>query len=169
MGQIGWNAEKLSELVQQHGAALVYYARQLGPAWAGSQCDDLLQDALISLIRKSPPPDDPLAWLYGTLRRLALFRSRTEGRRARHENHAARTRQTELPPWHVEDLDRREQVERLMQKLETLDGPLREIVVMHLWGKLTFNQIGPIVGCSSSKAHREYQRALRLLEEAMSD
>ncbi|MGD9125810.1 MAG: sigma-70 family RNA polymerase sigma factor [Planctomycetia bacterium] len=164
---MGWNREKLGELVDRHGAALGYYARQLGPSWAGSECDDLLQDALISLLRKSPPPDDPLAWLYGTLRRLALFRARTEGRRVRHENCKAQARANELPPWHVEDLARREQIERLMQKLETLDDELREIVVMHLWGKLTFKQIGPIVGCSSSKAHREYQRALCLLQEAI--
>lgn len=162
-----WNAEQLKKLIEQHGAALAYYARQIGPSWAGSMCDDLLQEALILLLRKKPPPDEPVAWLYGTIRRLALFRLRTEGRRVRHETNAAQARETELPPWHVDDLAERDQIELMMKKLVGLDSVLQEVVVMHVWGKLTFKEIGPIVGFSSSKTHREYQRALRLLQETM--
>ena len=40
------------------------YARQ----WCHAP-DDALQEALIELLRQSPAPDNPVAWLYKTLRR----------------------------------------------------------------------------------------------------
>jgi RNA polymerase sigma-70 factor (ECF subfamily) len=39
----------------------------------------------------------------------------------------------------------------------------REIIVAHLWGDLTFEQIASLVGCSSSTAHRRYLEGLSAL------
>lgn len=43
----------------------------------------------------------------------------------------------------------------------------REIIVAHIWGGLTFEQIAGVAGCSSSTAHRLYTRGLSTLKERL--
>jgi DNA-directed RNA polymerase specialized sigma24 family protein len=47
--------------------------------------------------------------------------------------------------------------------LESLAPHEREVVVAHLWGGLTFNEIGRLMGNSDSTAHRRYEAALSSL------
>ena len=53
--------------MDEHGAAKSLYARQ----WCRVP-DDALQEALIDLARQDPVPDNPVAWLYKTVRRRAM-------------------------------------------------------------------------------------------------
>ena len=43
----------------------------------------------------------------------------------------------------------------------------REVLVARLWGGLNFNEIGELVGCSSSAAHRRYAAGLAALRERL--
>jgi DNA-directed RNA polymerase specialized sigma24 family protein len=43
----------------------------------------------------------------------------------------------------------------------------RETLVAHLWGGLTFEQIGELTGVSSSTAHRRYLAGLSALRERL--
>jgi RNA polymerase sigma-70 factor (ECF subfamily) len=43
----------------------------------------------------------------------------------------------------------------------------REVIVAHLWGGLTFEQIAAVAGCSSSTAHRRYAAGLSALRERL--
>ena len=49
--------------------------------------------------------------------------------------------------------------------LEELPLAEREVVVTRLWGELSFQEIGDLVGCSSSAAQRRYVAALAALRE----
>ena len=51
------------------------------------------------------------------------------------------------------------------QALARLPLEEREIIVAHLWGGLTFAEIGEVIGISSSTAHRRYESGLRQLRE----
>ena len=51
--------------------------------------------------------------------------------------------------------------------LEGLPVEARETVVAHLWGGLTFEQVGELTGVSSSTAHRRYLQALAALRERL--
>ena len=43
----------------------------------------------------------------------------------------------------------------------------RELIVARVWGNLSFEQLGQLLGCSASSAHRRYQAALAKLRSAV--
>ncbi|MHC4404439.1 MAG: RNA polymerase sigma factor [Planctomycetota bacterium] len=148
----------LGHLVDRHGAALVLYARQL--------CDcpeDAVQDALVDLARCREAPRQLLAWLYRAVRYRAMNARRSAGRRRRHESEAARQRPVSITGGPVGDVD----AESVAAALESLSGDQREIVVAHVWGGLTFDEIGRVVGLSGSTAHRRFQAALSTIRERL--
>ena len=146
--------EQLARLLGEHGPALAFYARQ----WSDAP-EDVVQDAFIGLLRQETPPDRPVAWLYGTVRRLALHAVRTERRRRARERRAAVAKRAWIAPADALESD----VEELMDQLDGLPRQQREVVVARVWGDLTFEEIGELTGASSSTAHRRYCRALESL------
>ena len=57
--------------------------------------------------------------------------------------------------------------ETVTAALTALPAELREIVVAHLWGGRTFEQIATLTGLSTSTAHRRYLTALESLRERL--
>ena len=52
---------------------------------------------------------------------------------------------------------------RLRAALEALPPEQREVIVAHLWGGLTFEQVGVLAGCSTSMAYRRYTAGVETL------
>lgn len=126
----------------------------------------MVQEAFVELLRCRRTPERIVAWLYGTVRRLALCSARTARRRQQREHRAAAMRQAWIAPIETGDqigLD----VARLMRSVDQLPPELREAVVARIWSGLSFEEIGCLAGVSSSTAHRRYCRALRALRAAM--
>ncbi len=150
--------ELLGRLIDRHAAALELYAGQ----WC--ECaEDVVQDALVELARRKEAPDQPLAWLYEAVRHRAINAQRSTSRRKRREREAARRRPDSfvaLGPDAVE-------TEAVTAALEGLPGEQREVVVAHLWGGLTFQQIARVMGTSDSTAHRRYQTALSAIRKTL--
>ena len=96
------------------------------------------------------PPDDPPAWLYAVCRREALQLARAERRRKRPG-----------PGPCAADIDA-EAVRLARDRLPADEG---EAVTLHLWGDLSFAQIGGVTGVSAATAHRRYARGLAQLRE----
>src|SRR5579885_2792795 len=123
--------EQLAELVDRYAAALVLYARQ----WCACP-EDVVQTAFLKLVRLRVPPDNLLPWLYRVVRNGAIDASRAARRRHKYEPAAAAAALARLP-------------------VET-----REIIVAHLWGGLTFEQIAQTVGSSAATCYRRYAAGL---------
>lgn len=143
-------------MYEEHGAALVLYARQ----WCAHP-DDALQDALIDLAQQAVDPRDPVAWLFNTVRRKAINQVRSENRRSKYQQLAAEQRE----PWFIGDPASSmgsSEMESLLADLPTLE---REIVVARIWGELSFEQIAELVDRSVSFVYRRYQQTLRDLEK----
>jgi RNA polymerase sigma-70 factor (ECF subfamily) len=51
--------------------------------------------------------------------------------------------------------------------LEELPQLEREVVVARIWGGLTFQQIGELIGATDSTAHRRYESALAALRQKL--
>jgi len=151
-------AELLAGLLDRHAAALELYARQFGPA-----AEDAVQDAFIELARQPVPPDDAAAWLYRVVRNRALSLARAAGRRQRHETAAAEERAAWFAPAGGDRLD----AQAARAALQSLPDPQREVLAAHLWGGLTFAQIGQLMNTSDSTAHRRYLAALVDLRERL--
>lgn len=143
-------------MYEEHGAALVLYARQ----WCVHP-DDALQDALIDLAQLASDPRDPVAWLFMTVRRKAINQARSENRRSKYQQLAAEQRE----PWFTGDPASSMgsgEMESLLADLPALE---REIVVARIWGELSFEQIAELVDRSLSFVYRRYQQTLRDLEK----
>jgi RNA polymerase sigma-70 factor (ECF subfamily) len=154
MGVMG--PEQLGRLVDDHAAALVLYARQ----WCAA-AEDVVQEAFVKLAAQPRPPDNAAAWLHRVVRNGALSAARAERRRRRHESAAA------APTWFVPTEEAGLDGEVVSAALRALPPELHEPLVAHLWGGLTFEQVGALAGVSSSTAHRRYLAALSALRERL--
>lgn len=146
--------ELLARLVEKHAGALLLYARQWC-AWP----EDVVQQAFIRLASLPEMPDNVQGWLYRVVRNAAISSGRSERRRQHHESRAAASR----PAWFVPNENRSVDTEAVVVALEQLPPEEREPLVAHVWGGLTFEQIGELSGVSSSTAHRRYLQALERL------
>jgi RNA polymerase sigma-70 factor (ECF subfamily) len=150
--------ESLARLLDDHGAALVLYARQ----WCAAP-EDVVQEALVKLVGQKPRPDNLVAWLYKVVRNAALSTARTERRRRQHEAVAA----AQTPGWFVPSGGDRLDAGTAAAALEALPLAQREIIIAHLWGGLTFEQIADVAGVPASTAHRWYLAGLTALRERL--
>ena len=150
--------EAFSRLMDEHTGALVLYARQ----WCSAP-EDVVQEALLKLVAQRKSPDHPVAWLYRVVRNAAISAARSAQRRRHHENVAA----GRAPSWFVPSEAHGLDVESATAGLRELPIEQREIIVAHLWGGLTFEQIAQVAGCSSSTAHRRYLEGLLALREKL--
>lgn len=156
------SADELTRLWHVHAAALVLICRVRcnGP-------EDCVQEAFIRLASQSPVPDDPVAWLARVARNAAITQHRSDTRRRRREQRAARDR----PPWfepvtNVAPFDDTASV--IQVGLQQMEQTNREIVIAHVWGGMTFRQIGMAFGISRTSAHRKYNAGLESLKTCLS-
>ena len=150
--------QHLGRLIDEHAGALMLYARQWCPC-----PEDVVQEAFVRLASQPSIPDNVVAWLYRVVRNASVSAARSEKRRQRHESAAAARR----PAWFVPIEGAALDADAATMALEGLPVELRETVVAHLWGGLTFEQIGELTGVSSSTAHRRYLQALADLRERL--
>jgi RNA polymerase sigma-70 factor (ECF subfamily) len=150
--------ELIGRLLDRHAAALELYARQLchGP-------EDVVQEALIELAGQPTAPRDLVAWLYRVVRNKAISAARSAQRRKRHETQAAGHKR----PWFIAAPGDLMDAQVVAAALEDLPVAQREVVVAHLWGGLTFEEVGRLMGCSDSAAQRRYLAALSALRERL--
>ncbi|MEQ8787968.1 MAG: RNA polymerase sigma factor [Pirellulaceae bacterium] len=149
--------ELLAWVLDRHAAALELFARQ----WCDCP-EDVVQEALIELARRSETPDDVLCWLYRVVRNRAVSAARSHRRRSRRELAVSSS-----TPWFVASADDLLDARSAAEELAALPEVQREVVVARLWGGLTFAEIGRLIGTNDSTAHRRYQAALTELRKRM--
>ncbi|MCI0332099.1 MAG: RNA polymerase sigma factor [Planctomycetes bacterium] len=146
--------ELLSRLLDEHSAALVLYAQQ----WC-VQPEDVVQEAFIRLMRQRPA--NIVGWLYRVVRNEAISQSRSQNRRSRHEAAAGANRQA----WFNTTEDNILDAAAAVAALNSLPIAEREVIVLRLWSGLSFQEIGELIGKSTSTAHRWYEAGLVSLRE----
>jgi RNA polymerase sigma-70 factor (ECF subfamily) len=154
----GVGPELLERLANEHSAALVLYARQ----WCAAP-EDVVQEAFLKLVVQKRPPDNPVPWLYRVVRNGAIAACRASRRRQHHEAAAAARAPAWFTPSDVAGLD----VEATTAALQALPLEQREVIVAHLWGGLTFEQIGEVAGHSPATAYRRFVAGLSALRERL--
>jgi RNA polymerase sigma factor (sigma-70 family) len=152
------DAEQLGCLIDTYAAPLELYARQ----WCEDPAD-VVQSAFVRMIEQEQQPERPGAWLYRVVRNLAISRRRSTRRRQNHERSAVAT----LPDWFEPESGSGLDGEAATRALSELPVELREVVLSHLWGGLTFEEIGDLTATSSSTAHRRYSEGIRLLRKLL--
>jgi RNA polymerase sigma-70 factor (ECF subfamily) len=150
--------EELERLLAEHGGPLVLLARQ----WSVAP-EDVVQEALLELVRQEPPPDNPVGWIYRVVRNRAISYARRATRRARHEQQASFRGEPWFNPAEGQSLDADAATEALGQ----LPIEQRETLVARLWGGLSFAEVAELTATSSSTAQRRYQAGLIALRERL--
>lgn len=136
----------------------------------GEGSDDAVQEAFIELAKQRHPPAEPMAWLVRVTRNRMLDRHKTEKRRRSREQHYAETKQASFPwvtPPVGDQLIESESRQRLDDCLKQLPMAEREVVVMHVWGEMSFTQIAEATDRSSSGCHRDYHNAIKKIGVAL--
>lgn len=152
------DATQLGRLIDAHAGALVLYARQ----WTAAP-EDVVQEAFLSLMALPQVPEPVTPWLFKVVRNRAIGAARADRRRQRREGAVARA------PWFVADPGGALAADELRTALAALPLDEREAIVAHLWGGLTFEQIGQLASCSTSMAYRRYVAGVSCLRDRIGD
>jgi RNA polymerase sigma-70 factor (ECF subfamily) len=150
--------------LEQHGAALVLFARQ----WTASRADaeDVVQEAFVRFWRAHHRVADPAAYLYACVRHCALDWQRRRQRQARREAAAARP---EAEPWFAGPAEQNERRTAIEAALLRLPEDQREVLVLHLWGGLSFPQIAAALDISANTVASRYRYALAKLRKQLAE
>jgi RNA polymerase sigma-70 factor (ECF subfamily) len=148
---------EFASLVDEHGPALILYARQ----WCGAP-EDAVQEAFLKLVVQREAPREVVPWLYRVVRNGALDLGKTSRRRQQRERVAARPERWFVEP-DVDGLD----ADTAVAALQGLPLDQREVIVARLWGGLSFEEIAVVADCSTSTAFRRFSAGIDALREAL--
>jgi RNA polymerase sigma-70 factor (ECF subfamily) len=153
------DAEQLGRLLDEHGSALALYAAQ----WTDA-ADDCVQEALVELAKQRQSPEHQVAWLYRVVKHRALNAARGDRRRRERESRAMAERFPDVEKSVTFDGDAAIAATDALVQLEPSE---RELVVMRIWGNLTYEEIGTALNISTATAYRQYERALTKLRNIL--
>lgn len=153
------DAQRLAELLERHGGPLALYAA----GWT-RDAEDCVQEALVELARQPSVPENVVAWLYRVVRNRALNAARGSRRRRIREEKAARLRPAESASGAPLDPADALAVAEALDGLPPLD---RQLVVLRIWGQLTWEEIATVAGLARTTACRRYRQALTTLKNGL--
>jgi RNA polymerase sigma factor (sigma-70 family) len=158
VGRTDRNTVEIESLYRQHGAALLVFARAISGDRGRAQ--DVLHQVFLKAIENGRLSQaiDKKAYLFACVRNAVVNDAKLRDRNMPLDVDSAWF----SPP------DRDYAGERnLRRALGDLPNDQREVIVLHLWGELTFAEIGDLLGVSSNTAASRYRYALAKLRGAM--
>ena len=147
-----------------HGAALVLLARQIVPS--RTDAEDVVQDAFIRFWRTRGTVVDPVAYLFACVKHCALDWQRSRRRQARREEQAARPEMEAMFVTSGEHNERQTAIEDALRDLPTEQA---EVLVLKIWGELTFPQIAEALDIPPNTAASRYRYAIAKLRESLAE
>lgn len=153
--------------LDEHSPRLLMFARQRTQSMADAE--DVLQDCVIRLWkyqadRDHVPPDLPLA--FHTLRFCTMDYGRKQQRKERNKNKVIElNRDNDI--WHDVALEDDEDSLILRRAVASLPLKLREVVMLKIWGGITFVEIGETLDISHNTAASRYRYALEQLQRKL--
>lgn len=148
--------------LSEQAPRLILFARQWVPCQADAE--DVFHTAFLRFWPERGRVRDPVSFLYTCVRRVAMNWHRERGRRTSHEQKAS------PQPLITIDRDRlaEAEVDQTIEKaLADLAEEQRVVVVMRIWGELSFPQIGEVLSISPSTADTRYRVGLKRLHQKL--
>jgi RNA polymerase sigma-70 factor (ECF subfamily) len=157
MDQAHGSVAEIELLYRQHGPALLLFA--LAITGERSRAQDAIHHVFLTLLEngKLGRADDKKAYLFGCVRNAIL------NERKRQE----RNRPLDESAWFSPPDQDYAAEQNLRVALASLPDDQRQVVVLHVWGELTFAQIGDLLEVNSSTAASRYRYALGKLRDSM--
>lgn len=154
--------KRLAGYFDMYSDRLMLYARHWLP---GDLAQDAVQSAFVRLMGQVREPRDVPAWLFRTVRNAAITTLRQHKRRSRHQ----RLIRLEQTAWFESRPENLIDAQAAQQALMSLPSAQREVVLLRIWGQLSLQQIGRIVGSPLTTVHSRYKAALAAIKERMQE
>jgi RNA polymerase sigma-70 factor (ECF subfamily) len=138
---------------------LVLYGRSLG--LAHGEAEDVLQDTFGALLKLKATPEKPEHYTLRAYRNRALNYRRNWWRRLRAEMEAAQ--------WFEPGSMENPAEAAAMRHLAGLPVEQREVIVLKVWQRMTFEEIGQVMEVSPNTAAGRYRYGMEKLRRTMSD
>lgn len=135
-------------------AALILYGRALG--LSHGEAEDVLQETFLALMQKDDVPREPEHYCLRTFRNRALNYKRSLWRRL--------TRELESKRWFEKSADESQTERAAMEQLAALPSEQREVIVLKIWNRCTFEEIGALLEISPNTAAGRYRYGLQKLK-----
>lgn len=161
------NHDTWKDWFQLHGPKLLLCARQ----WTRSLADaeDAVQEAFVRFWKHQRGlGGEPLALLITSVRRAAYDQARRDSRRSARELLADGDVELDAPVFEttLEGDDRRRAIEAALRRLP---AEQREVLVLKIWGELTFEQIAVQLEVSPNTTASRYRYALAALRKELTE
>ncbi len=158
MARANRNIDEIEALYRQHGAALLLFASTM--SGDRDRAQDALHQVFLKLVENGSlnQAADKKAYLFACVRNAVLNDSNLQRRNIAIEPDSVWF----SPP------DRDYAAEQnLRRALNALPDDQREVILLHVWGELTFSQIGDLLHASSNTVASRYRYALGKLRDSM--
>jgi len=152
------NSVEVELLYREHGPVLLLFASSI--AGDRGRAQDAVQQIFLRMLenRKLDEVEDVKAYLFTCVRNTILNDHKSSQRNAALEEESAW-----FDPPHRDYAAER----NLRRALASLPDDQREVLVLHVWGELTFLQTAEVLGISSNTAASRYRYALANLRESL--
>jgi RNA polymerase sigma-70 factor (ECF subfamily) len=152
------------QVYDEHGPALLLYARQ----WAVSPSDaeDAVQEAFVEVYRKQRDPEAVVGLLYRAAKWRALDLGRRRRRRRDREARAHADAGGDAV-WFERSLEQDERRQAVERAVQALPPEQREVLVLRIWGGLTFRQAAEALDIPPGTAASRYRLALKTLAQTI--
>ena len=157
------------EWFAQHGPRLLLFARQ--QSRNDYDAEDLLQEAFVRIWRLYGHTGEIAPGLvFQAIRRLAIDYARRDIRRQRREAKADEADRIERGSvqWFESSLEKKECHDQLEEAIRKLSSKHQEVLMLKVWGELTFEEIGKTLGIPLHTAASRYRHGLANLKAILS-
>ena len=144
-------------LYENKAAGLLLYGRALG--LSHGEAEDVLQDTFIALMQREQEPAKPEHYLIRAFRNRVLNYRRSLWRRL--------TRELESTRWFERAEDESPAERAAMRCLAELPTEQREVIVLKIWHRCTFEEIGALLNVSPNTASGRYRYGLQRLKATL--
>jgi RNA polymerase sigma-70 factor (ECF subfamily) len=151
------------EWIDRHAELFYLYARQQTRTEADAK--DVLQDALTEAWTKTAGGIPDKAMVFATIRRRAVDLGRSMDRRLKREQSAA----CGHADWFLPDFSAGDTRDVLAAAVLKLPPDLREVLMLRIWGDLSFPAIAQLTGVPTATATSRYRYALEHLREHLAE
>src|SRR5215510_14289213 len=144
-------------LYESHAPQILLYGRALG--LSHSESEDVLHETFLALMQREPAPDVPLHYCLRTFRNRALNYRRGLWRRL--------ARELESRRWFERSLDAPPCERAAMRCLADLPVAQREVIVLKIWHRYTFEEIGDLLELSPNTVAGRYRYGLQKIRTCL--
>ena len=144
-------------LYRAKATGLILYGRALG--LSHGEAEDVVQETFVALLKVSNRPEEPERYCIRAFRNAALNYRRSLWRRL--------TRELESRRWFERSSGETRAEASAMRCLAELPAAQREVILLKIWQRLTFEEIGELVGISPNTAAGRYRYGLEKLRACL--